>query len=104
MVTRPNAALPWEYDVICEPGEPGQWVNRRLPSMSLPLDEATWRDPEGIRYINPEILLLFKARDARPKDRGDLEAIMPLLSKHRLTWLKDTLAQVHPNHAWLNRL
>jgi hypothetical protein len=101
---RRNAASAWEYDVICDPGEPGQWVNRRLPSMSLPMDQATWADPEGIRYINPEILLLFKARQARPKDEADFEAIVPLLSRHRLTWLKDTLAQVHPGHPWLDRL
>lgn len=101
---RRNAASPWEYDVTCDPGAPGQWVNRRLLSMTLPLDEATWLDPEGIRYVNPEILLLFKAREARPKDEADLAEILPLLSKRRLTWLRDTLAQVHPGHAWLERL
>jgi hypothetical protein len=101
---RRNAASPWEYDVNCDPGEPGQWVNRRLPSMTLPLDKATWGDPEGIRYVNPEILVLFKAREARPKDEADFEEIVPLLAKHRLTWLRDTLAQVHPGHPWLDRL
>jgi hypothetical protein len=101
---RRNAASRWEYDVNCDPGKAGQWVNRRLPAMTLPLVKVTWGDPEGIRYINPEILLLFKARQARPKDEADFAAIVPLLSKRRLTWLRDTLTQVHPGHAWLERL
>lgn len=101
---RRNAVSPWEYDVICDPGEPGQWVNRRFPSMTLPLASATWVDGEGIRYINLEILLLFKARQARPKDKADLSTILPRLDDHQRTWLRDTLAQVHPGHAWLERL
>ncbi|MEO8556291.1 MAG: hypothetical protein ABI474_06435 [Actinomycetota bacterium] len=101
---RRNAFSPWEYDVICDPGEPGQWVNRRLPSMTLPLDAATWEDVEGIRYINPEILLLFKARQARPKDQADFSAIEPMLDGQQRAWLLDTLAQVHPGHPWLARL
>ena len=104
MWLRRNAASPWEYDVICDPGEPGQWVNRRLLSMTLPLDSATWVDAEGIRYVNPEILLLFKARQARPKDEADFVAIVRLLGEHQRAWLRDTLAQVHPGHAWLERL
>jgi hypothetical protein len=104
MWLRRNAASPWEFDVICDPGEPGQWVNRRLPSMTLPLSSATWVDGEGIRYINPEILLLFKARQARPKDEADFSTIVPLLDESQRRWLGDTLAQVHPGHAWLQRL
>ena len=56
---RRDAASPWDYDVICDPGEPGQWVNRRLPSITLPLAQATWVEGEGIRYVRPEILLLL---------------------------------------------
>lgn len=104
MWLRRNAASPWEYDVICDPAEPGQWVNRRLLSMTLPLDSATWVDGGGIRYINPEILLLFKARQAWPRDEADFAAIVPLLDEHQRAWLRDTLAQVHPGHAWLERL
>lgn len=101
---RRNAASPWEYDVICDPGAPGQWVNRRLLSMTLPLDAATWAGDAGIRYINPEILLLFKARQARPKDEVDFAAIAPVLDDNQRTWLWDALTQVHPGHAWLARL
>jgi hypothetical protein len=33
-----------------------------------------------------------------------LPAVAPLLSKHQRTWLRETLAQVHPGHAWLDQL
>ena len=68
---RPDARSPWEYDVLLNPGEPGQWVNRRWPGMSLPLAEATWAR-DGVRYLQPEIVLLFKARHLRDKDRRRL--------------------------------
>jgi len=48
--------------------------------------------------------LLFKARQAWPRDEADFAAIVPLLDEHQRAWLRDTLAQVHPGHAWLERL
>ena len=41
--------------------------------MSLPLAEATWAR-DGVRYLQPEIVLLFKARHLRDKDRADFAA------------------------------
>ena len=31
-------------------------------------DEVTWVDARGLRFLNPEIVLLFKAAHVRPKD------------------------------------
>ena len=100
---RPDARSPWEYDFLLNPGEPGRWVNRRWPGMSLPLAEATWiRD--GVRYLQPEIVLLFKARHLRDKDRADFAGALPLLEEPRRAWLSRALRRVHPGHEWLDAL
>jgi hypothetical protein len=106
---RRDAFSPWEFDVLLNPGERGQWVNRRHHEMSATLDEATWRGDgargvAGVRYLQPEIVLLFKAKHLRAKDRADFEAALPLLDGGRREWLRRALERVHPGHEWLARL
>jgi len=58
----------------------------------------------GIPYLVPEIVLLFKAKHARPKDGADFDEMLPHLESSAKAWLADALARVHPGHAWLQRL
>ena len=46
-------------------------------------------------------MLLFKAKDARPKDESDLAAVLPRLSAERRHLLAEWIALVHPGHFWL---
>ena len=59
---------------------------------------------DGIPYQCPEVVLLFKAKHARPRDEGDPDAALPLLEQERRRWLADALERVHPGHRWLDRL
>lgn len=59
---------------------------------------------DGIPYLMPEIVLLFKAKHDRPKDHADFEGTLPLLDDQQRTWLGAGLARVHPGHVWLERL
>jgi len=101
---RPEAGSPWEYDVLLNPGSAGEWVNRRVPQMTLPLEDATWAGPGGVRCLNPEVVLLFKAKHLRAKDRADFAAALPLLGEDQRAWLGQALAWAHPGHEWLVRL
>jgi len=59
---------------------------------------------DGIPFGRPEIVLLFKAKHARPKDDGDLAAALPHLGAERRDWLREALELVHPGHRWLGEL
>jgi hypothetical protein len=60
------------------------------------------RDPTGIPYLAPEIVLLFKAKHAaRGKDAADFARALPLLDGQRREWLADALRVVHPGHDWI---
>ena len=64
-------------------------------------DQIIRRDPAGIPYLVPEIVLLFKAKHARPKDQADLAGVLPLLTSGERSWLAAILRRIHPGHDWL---
>jgi hypothetical protein len=72
-----------------------------MPDHVAPLDEVTWVADDGIRYLNPEIALLYKAVLHRRKDDRDLDRCLPLLGADARAWLRDSVARLYPEHAWL---
>jgi hypothetical protein len=101
---RRNAHSPWVLDVSPSPCVGGRWQSKRHPEFVSGLDEVTWITPRGLRILNPEVTLLYKARWDRAKDRFDLDAAWPLLNQAKRAWLLETVARVHPGHPWLDRL
>ncbi|MEV7503203.1 hypothetical protein [Streptomyces sp. NPDC093018] len=92
------------FDVFREPHDGGMWICRRDQSLRLPYDAIIERTADGIPYLIPELVLLFKAKATRPKDRADFEGILPLLSRARRDRLREWLTRVHPGHGWAAEL
>ena len=90
----------WRFDVFREPHDGDTWIFRRDARLRRPYAQIVERDRDGIPYLAPEVVLLFKAKAARDKDTSDLHAALPLLGAGRLEWLRDALDLVHPGHAW----
>jgi len=101
---RRDAASPWAFDLPLTPDRAGLWTNKRLPDHVAPVEDVTWVAGDGIRYLNPEIVLLYKARLARLKDARDLDRAWPLLDERSRSWLRRKVALLHPDHAWLDRM
>lgn len=101
---RADGSSPWVMDLPVTPDMDGLWRNRRLPDHVAPIGEVTWVTDGGVRALNPEITLLFKARLDRAKDRRDRDVTLPLLSSQQRTWLRDAVRRAHPDHAWLDVL
>jgi hypothetical protein len=96
-----RAANVWRIDVFREPHDGDDWLARRDESIRLPYNELIEHTPDGIPYERPEVVLLFKAKHARPKDEADLAAVLPHLSAERRRLLAGWIEQVHPGHFWL---
>ncbi len=94
----------YRVDVFREPHDGVTWHCRRDERMRLPYDRVIATTPDGIPYLVPEIVLLFKAKHDRPKDHADFEGVLPLLRDVQRGWLAAGLARVHPGHVWLERL
>lgn len=92
------------FDVFREPHDGGTWICRRDESLRLPYDAIIERTAGGIPYLVPELVLLFKAKAARPKDQADFDGALPQLSRTRCDVLTGWLTRVHPGHPWLEKL
>lgn len=53
-----------------------------------------------MRYLAPEMVMLFKARQQRPKDQIDLANVWPLLDEPRRAWLRAAVRRTYPDHPW----
>ncbi|MFJ8490587.1 nucleotidyltransferase domain-containing protein [Streptomyces sp. NPDC094038] len=92
------------FDVFREPHEGGTWICRRDESLRLPYDTVIERTADGIPYLVPELVLLFKAKEPRPKDQEDFDGVLPLLGPARRDVLGAWLTRTHPGHPWLTEL
>jgi len=98
---RRDATSPWVMDVILIPDRDGLWVNKRDTTRTATVDEVTWTHADGIRYQRPEVVLMYKALKARPKDARDLRTAWPVLDDAARAWLEGEIARLYPGHAWL---
>src|SRR5260370_18053255 len=86
---RDPASGAYVLDVFREPHDGDVWICRRDPSIRRHYSEVIRRTNDGLPYLAPEIVLLFKARWARPKDEADLNNLLPLLTVQARSWLRD---------------
>ncbi|MFF1736523.1 nucleotidyltransferase domain-containing protein [Streptomyces sp. NPDC058247] len=92
------------FDVFRESHEGRTWICRRDERLRLPYDAIIERTADGVPYLVPELVLLFKAKAARPKDQADFDGVLPLLGRSRRGVLSGWLELVHPGHPWLAEL
>jgi hypothetical protein len=95
---------PWRFEVVLAASDGGRWVYRRDPRVWRALADVGTTTAAGIPYLRPESVLLFKAKDTRPKDEEDFEAALPLMDGASKAWLREALITAHPGHPWNRRL
>jgi hypothetical protein len=88
-------------DVFREPHDGDTWICRHDETIRLPYSGIVHHSHDGIPYLAPELVLLFKAKHARPKDQADFDATVPHLRPAQRETLAELLAHAHPGHAWL---
>jgi hypothetical protein len=85
-------------DIVVGEGDDDEWIYRRDPSVRRPWRDAVLRTGEGLSYLAPELQLLFKSGNPRPKDDEDLAEVLPHLDPSRRAALAELLPADHP---WL---
>ncbi|CAL9589563.1 nucleotidyltransferase domain-containing protein [Streptomyces sp. enrichment culture] len=91
-------------DVFREPHDGDTWICRRDERIRFPYGEIIHRTREGIPYLAPELVLLFKAKHTRRKDQADFEATVPYMTAVQRETLAELLARVHPGHPWVSAI
>jgi hypothetical protein len=108
----------WRLDIMIEPGTRADggystWRYRRQPTITIARDHMIIKDGNGVPFMRPDCVLLFKAKHNRSKDQLDFESVLDhasnsfdwFVSPHGdLEWLENKLEELHPDHKWLNQM
>jgi hypothetical protein len=85
--------------------EGGVWRYRREPTIIRELGRARLRSADGIPFLAPELVLLFKSKNTsgreRGKDQTDFQEVYTRLEPERRAWLRWALLATEPAHPWL---
>ena len=94
----------WQLEILIEERRGDRWVYRRNESIGLQWMDIGRETSSGVRYIRPEIQLLYKSKQARAQDESDLITVLPRLDVAQRGFLAASLSLVAPDHRWLARL
>jgi hypothetical protein len=94
----------WRLDLLLDPGDESLWIYRRDARVQSLRRDVIASTAEGIPYLRPHVVLLFKARNPRPKDQIDLAECLGELDRSQRDWLRDALLTAHPQSPWLGLL
>lgn len=97
-------ARAWRVDMMLERGTPYVWRYKRAPDLCQARACAVRQTLDGIPYLAPANVLLFKAKHCRAKDEQDFSTALPKLDRFERANLRAWLSELHPNHAWIRRL
>jgi hypothetical protein len=95
---------PPRFEVLLNEREDAQWVYRRDLRVRRALPKTLQDSKMGVKFICPEIVLLYKSKNPRPHDLQDFEAAVGRLDAEQKVWLKRALALASPDHAWSSLL
>ncbi|MEM7415681.1 MAG: amino acid transporter [Gemmatimonadota bacterium] len=94
----------WDIQIMFDRRVEGRWTYRRDPAITVPESQLTWLTTDGIRVLRPEVQLLYKSADPRPKDDLDLSNVLPRLDTSARAWLADAIGRAHPGSPWIDRV
>ena len=94
----------WRVDTMIERGTTDRWVYKRNSTISQPRDQATYLNDQGIPFLAPANVLLFKAKHTRDKDVQVFDRVLPHLRPHEKVLLRRWIVPEHSVHPWLAQL
>ena len=94
----------YRLDVFREPHQGDTWICRHDETIRLPYRDIIHHTEDAVPYLAPELVLLFKAKHARPKDQTDFDETVPHLTPPQRATLAELIARAHPGHRWLAHL
>jgi len=101
---RPASDAPWAVEVMLADGDHTTWRFRRDPRISLERGRLVRWTPAGIPYCTPEVQLLYKSKQARPKDDVDLARVLHHMTTDQRRWLIDAIERADGAHPWVHVL
>ena len=98
-----GATAPWTCEFLLNEHTDLDWIFRRNEGVTRSLDEVG-AERDGVPFLRPEIVLLYKAGEPSPKDEADFVTVGPHLTRTATRWLREALEVVDPRHPWVRQL
>jgi aminoglycoside-2''-adenylyltransferase len=98
-----EATAPWTCEFLLNEHRGESWVFRRNDAITWPLDQLG-AQREGIPYVRPEIVMLYKAGESSPKNNTDFKLVREQLTQDQVRWLRSVLVAYYPMHPWIAQL
>jgi len=98
---RQSSGSPWRFEFLLHEIERDIWSFRYCHDVQHPLKSIGGRTPEGIRYLQPQITLLYKAARLRQVDEEDFRRVLPCLASEQRMQLMEDILCFSPKHPWL---
>ena len=94
----------WQLEFAVERREGDRWTYRRDPRIGAHVKDIGRYNNAGIRYLRPDIVLLYKSKSPRGVDESDVLAALPRLDAYQRATLAAWIVATDPSHRWLARL
>src|SRR4029453_7166464 len=75
-----EVSAPWTCKFLLNEHTDQDWIFRRNEGITRSLDEVG-AEGDGVPFLRPEIVLLYKASEPSPKNEADFVAVRPHLSQ-----------------------
>jgi hypothetical protein len=80
------------------------WHFRRDQRIRRALAMVGLATAEGLPFLAPEVVLLYKAQAFREADEADFAAVRDAMTDEQRVWFTDALRTLYGNHPWLTTL
>ena len=101
---RPGGSFAWALQLNLLDSQGGRWLFRRNRQITLPISRLGRQSKIDVPYLAPQIVLLFKAKNPRPRDVEDFDSLLPLLDRRAKEWLATSIGATYGDHPWRERL
>jgi len=95
---------PDPLEILLNESDEEFWVFRRNMEITRPIQRIGLSSGDGVPFLAPEIVLLYKTKNSKIKDEDDFNRVLNLLDEERRLWLKKAIEICHPAHHWLESL
>ena len=95
---------PQNFEVLLNESGADKWIYRRNEKVTKSITEVYLTTSSGIKFLRPEIVLLYKSKNPRAKDEQDFESVVGHLNGESKNWLRNSVAISDSKHKWLQKL
>ena len=87
----PTPTSSWAFELLLNRADGDEWLFKRNEAIRVPVDQLGLATPEGVPFLKPEVVLLFKAKAMRARDRADFDQVVGELRPEARGWLHRAL-------------